>query len=88
MPLLSQSPQFNKQQRYNGLPNHETFLMCSGKAAIKIETNFPVSRYRVFHHEKPTNNNHKVIHAANKSIKSHHHHYCRRHFIDIYHWFV
>lgn len=58
--------------------------MCPGKAAIKIETNFPVSRYRLFHH--------KLIHAsANKSIKSHHHHhnYCRcRHFLEIYHWFV
>lgn len=31
------------------LKNHESYLKCPGKPAVKIDTNFPVSRFRVFY---------------------------------------
>lgn len=57
----------------NHLENHDSYLICPGKSAVKIETNYPVSRFRVFYH--------KIRHSLHRKQTP-------KHFIDIYHWLV
>lgn len=70
-------------QKGNRLANHESYLMCPGKPAMKLDTNFPVSKFRVFyknfHHEKSSS----LTKPSNNQINYH-----PKHFIDIYHWIV
>lgn len=57
----------------NHLENHDSYLICPGKSAVKIETNYPVSRFRVFYH--------RLRHSLHRKQMP-------KHFIDIYHWLV
>lgn len=74
----------NAQQPY--LKDHDSYLMCPNRPAMKLDTNFPVSSVRVFyrklpkrHHLKAFQNQVHVTHADNASPKN---------YIDIYHWTV
>lgn len=76
------------QQTFNShLNNHESYLLCPGKPDMKLDTNFPVSRVRVFYRKLP--GRHRFNPAVQNSI-----HVTRsedrlpKHFIDIYHWSV
>lgn len=75
------------QQFQNHLDNHESYLLCPGKPAMKLDTNFPVSRVRVFYRKLPEH--HHLRHAVQSRV-----HVTRsenglpKNFIDIYHWSV
>lgn len=69
----------------SALANHESYLLCPNKPAMKLDTSFPVSRVRVFY-RKLTNR-----HANLKSIQNMVHiergdDSRPRNLIDIYHW--
>ena len=69
---LQQRTAHANKRKLNGFPNHESYLICPEKPAIKLDTNFDVSRFRFFY---------RNIHQ--KSSKN-----PPKHFIDIYHWLV
>lgn len=74
-------------QYQNRLPDHKSYLLCPGQPDMQLDTNFPVSRVRVFYRKLPPN--HHLRHAVQNRI-----HVTRseeklpQHFIDIYHWSV
>lgn len=78
--------QFGQQYR-NPLHNHESYLLCQGKPAMKLDTNFPVSRVRVFYRKLPkrsplknaVQNQVQITRSDNTLPKN---------LIDIYHWSV
>lgn len=71
--------------QYNHVDNNESYLLCPGKPAMKLDTNFPVSRVRVFY--RKLSKEHRLRHAVQNKI-----HVTRsentlpKNFIDIYHW--
>lgn len=67
-------------RRINRLENHESYLMCPDRPAMKLDTSFPVSRVRVFY---------RTINQDARNARSRNHAKTPRtpkHFIDIYHW--
>lgn len=71
----------------NHMDNHESYLLCPDKPAIKLDTNFPVSRVRVFYRKLPK---HHRFNAAfqNKVHVTRSDNILPKNFIDIYHWSV
>lgn len=69
------------------LNDHESYLLCPDKPAMKLDTSFPVSRVRVFYRKLAKN--HRFTDAVQNQI-----HVTRsekilpKNFIDIYHWSV
>lgn len=67
-------------QRVDRLENHESYLLCPDRPAMKLDTSFPVSRVRVFYRtikDDGRNARQRSRHDVQRSSK---------HFIDIYHW--
>lgn len=69
------------------LNDHESYLICPEKPAMKLDTSFPVSRVRVFY--RKLHKRHRLKAAVQNQI-----HITRsdntlpNNFIDIYHWSV
>lgn len=70
----------------NHLENHESYLLCSGKPAMKLDTSFPVSSVRVFYRKltkrHSTNALQNSVHITRADDAK------PKNFIDIYHWSV
>lgn len=70
---------------FHGIPDHDSFLLCPGKPAMKLDTSFPVSRVRVFYrkleskHDKLKSLQNSVHYAPYENSEP-------RNYIDIYHW--
>lgn len=81
------APPYAVPQIRRGFDNHESYLMCPGQPAMKVETSFPVSSVRVFYRKLPKH--HHLTDAVQNQI-----HVTRsentlpKNFIDIYHWSV
>lgn len=81
------------------LENHESYLMCPGKAAIKLDTNFPVSRFRVFyknfHRSSSPSSSSSLSQSSAESLpqlppanlqRQSDRYVPPRHYVDVYHW--
>lgn len=77
------------QHTQHALDNHESYLLCPGKPAMKLDTSFPVSRVRLFY-RKLTNRHNRHLNGAaqNKIHVKRSENTLPRNFIDIYHWSV
>lgn len=54
------------------LENHESYIKCPGKPAVKIDTNFPVSRFRVFYRNFDRKSPPKSPNAASTNLPPKH----------------
>lgn len=80
-------PQFGSQYQ-NPLYNHESTLLCPDKPAMKLDTNFPVSRVRVFYRKLPKRHHHLKNSVQNQIHVTRSENALPKNLIDIYHWSV